>query len=152
MNNTVRNLGLISIGVLTGILVWSSLHNSGSGIYNDSRSGIQWQFSDAAARGDIQQMEKLYAAGASIDAVPMDDAVSGMRALQAAATRGEARSVKWLLDHGADPNKHESDTNPYLSAQYRMEQSSKVMELLVEHGAKPGPYKADGSLRKRVTQ
>jgi ankyrin repeat protein len=78
----------------------------------DSRSSAQLAFVEAAAKADVEGMEKAINEGTRVN----DIDVNKQTALVAAARRGvEARwmnAVWWLLDHGADPNLASSEGLP----------------------------------------
>ena len=100
--------------------------------------GIQWDFNDAASRGDIREMKRLISAGADPLASPSyaDGAISGATPLLEAASSGQPDSVKFLIDLGGDVNSHESDATPLGSARYRLGQTQEAIDLLLAAGAK----------------
>jgi hypothetical protein len=87
----------------------------------DPQSGVQWQFVAAAERGDLAEVQRCFAHGARIDAVPVGDGgfVFGFPALLEAAGSGRADVVEWLLAHGANPNLKGSDGAPLDAAEPR---------------------------------
>lgn len=98
--------------------------------------GVQWQFVSAAGAGDVHRMEALLASGARVDDVPSFGGGQGYTALFTAASRGEVDAVRWLLDHGADPNHDTGDAHPFGAARHRATEASKAAELLQARGAK----------------
>jgi len=135
-NNPMKiKLLFLTIGLVLGVAgglfagLWLSTYDF---------HGVQWRFSDAASRGSLIEVEKLYAEGAKIDAIPMaaDGAVSGAPALSAAAYGGHADVVEWLLDHGADPNMLVSDGRPLDGALNIQNDAAKTVAILKAHGAK----------------
>ncbi|HEY0231570.1 MAG TPA: hypothetical protein VGC55_09980 [Dokdonella sp.] len=66
------------------------------------RAGIQWQFSEAAERGDVREMQRLHSLGAAIDAIPSEEQYQGVRAIELAAISGRPEAVGWLIQQGAD--------------------------------------------------
>jgi hypothetical protein len=99
------------------------------------RPGLQWQFSEAAGRGDINELKRLYARGAVINAEPSSGYISGFPALVTAAIGGHSEAVRRLIENGADVNLSPNDT-PLACAQYRLQDTQKVIEILTAHGAK----------------
>ena len=71
---------------------------------------LQWRFSEAASRGDLNQMKRLFEQGAQINAEPFDGAFSGFPALVCAASGGHSETVEWLIANGADVNLSPNDT------------------------------------------
>jgi hypothetical protein len=108
------------------------------GFTYDPHSGLQWQFVDAAQRGDVGSLERYFQQGASIDAIPSyrNGAVSGFPALWCAAHAGQPDSVEWLLKHGANPNQKIVDSWPLAAAEWRVIEAVKTVEILKKHGAK----------------
>ena len=103
----------------------------------DPYSGVQWQFVDAAGRGDTRSLETLMQRGANIDAAPHSfESLSGFPPLWTAAEAGRPQSVKWLLEHGADPNRPTSDSWPLAAAEQRLAEATEVISILKAHGAK----------------
>lgn len=66
-----------------------------------ARGGVG-HLSIALALGDHAAAARLLETSRAADAPDADAATAG--ALHMAAKRGDARAVRWLLDHGADPN------------------------------------------------
>ncbi len=122
-------------------------------------SNIQWQFSEAAQRGDVGELKRLHAAGAQINAEPVSTMparisasmldtlgylavgrprmarnISGFPALLVAAAGGRLDAARWLIDHGANVNASPNDT-PLTAAKYRLEQTQETIKLLKEKGA-----------------
>jgi hypothetical protein len=124
----------IIIAVASFICGWISHARLGS----PQHRGIQWQFSAAASRGDVAELERLHRAGARIDDIPCEAncAISGWPALQSAADAAWPDAVKWLLDHGADPNRGVSDTYPLGAAEYLARRASECADILRSHGAR----------------
>ena len=104
----------------------------------EPHDGRQWRFVEAARRGDVREVERLFPGRTLIDAEPnyASGAVSGFPALLEAAGAGEPETVAWLLTHGADPNRQTSDSWPLAAAERRVTQATKAAALLKQHGAK----------------
>lgn len=104
----------------------------------DLDKGRQWQFGEAAQRGDIREVERLFPGRAHIDDEPSyaDGFVFGLPALLQAAGAGEPEAVAWLLAHGADPNRQTSDSWPLAAAEHRLLETTKTIEILKANGAK----------------
>jgi ankyrin repeat protein len=81
-------------------------------------------------------MQELFKRGAKIDDIPLTDGCQGYTALFMAAEAGQADAVRWLLEHGADPNEDTGDANPRGNAQRRANEAAKAVELLKAHGAR----------------
>lgn len=127
----MRSLSIGLVSLLVGLIAgWKARY-----ITDEGHDGIQWQFSEAAGRGDIAEMKRLISIGADPIAIPSyaDDAVSGATALLAAASAGEPEAVKFLISRGADVNQQESDTNPIDSAEYRLRQTEATIQILRAH-------------------
>ncbi len=84
----------------------------------------------AAFGAHLEIMRALLAAGAWVDA----EAESHETPLTMAASSGDLRAVKLLLDHGADPNQRAGFT-PLHSASGE-EGSAKMVRFLLDHGAR----------------
>jgi hypothetical protein len=122
-------------------------------------SNIQWRFCEAASRGDVRALQRLHAAGATINGEPigwkpgripasmldtlgylavgrsrMARNISGFPALSNAASGGHTDAVRWLLENGAAVNAS-PNTTPLASAKHRLEQTKATIKLLTEHGA-----------------
>ena len=119
--------------VAGGVIGWNLRY-----VTKDGPDGIQWDFNDAASRGDIAEMKRLISAGADPLTFPSyaDGAVSGATPLLEAASYGQADSVKFLIGLGGNVNSHESDATPLGSARYRLKQSQETIDLLLAAGAK----------------
>jgi hypothetical protein len=104
----------------------------------DPHAGRQCRYVEAARRGDIREVERLFPGATLIDAEPgyANGAVSGFPALLEAAGAGEPETVAWLLAHGADPNRQTSDSWPLAAAERRVTQATKTAAILKQHGAK----------------
>ena len=104
----------------------------------DPQSGLQWQFTFAARRGDLAAVQRYVQQGAKIDAEPTyaGGAVSGFPALFLAADAGEADVVEWLLTHGAEPNRQVADSTPLAAAEHRISEATRTVAILKARGAK----------------
>ena len=87
----------------------------------------------AAAEGNVQQLERLHNCGVDINRVDYD----GRSALNVAAGEGHASTVEWLLKHGAKVNTTDRFGNTPLGDASRSRSRHKhlVMQLLITHGA-----------------
>jgi len=94
----------------------------------------QWNLSRAAFDGDIATVQRCVEAGARIDATPMEAGGAGFPALTAASYSGHEHVVRYLLDHGANPNLR-GMSNPLIVACWRRHPA--VVRLLLDHGADP---------------
>jgi len=97
--------------------------------------GLQWRFSEAASRGDLNEMKRLFEKGAKINAEPFDGVFSGFPALVCAASGGHSNVVEWLIANGADVNLSPNDT-PLGVAIYRLRDTEKTIDVLKSNGAK----------------
>ena len=130
MRTTLIAIAFLTIGCVFG---WKLRYFAA-----DGRDGIQWQFNDAAARGDISEMKKLIASGADPLTLPSyaDGAVTGFTPLFAAASAGEPSAIEFLISKGAAINLVEATETPLDMARYRRAQADKAIEILVGAGAK----------------
>ena len=130
MRTTLIAIAFLALGIIIG---WKVEH-----IVADGRDGIQWQFNDAASRGDIAKMKRLIEAGADPRAEPSyaDGAVSGFTPLFEAASAAEPAAVEFLISNGAEINLVEATETPLDMARYRRAQADKAIEILVGAGAK----------------
>jgi ankyrin repeat protein len=85
---------------------------------------------DAACRGNVDEIEKLIADGANVNAVALDD----WTPLTCAADNGQVNAVQVLLSAGADINKRRGDLTPLCYAALRGHVAT--TKLLTEKGAK----------------
>jgi len=122
---TILFTGGLAIGVMLGYqLGWSDPRNY---VMSDTQS----QFSEAAGRGDLNEMKRLYSDGAKINAFP----VGGFPAIETAAIHGRSDAVQWLIDRGADVNLASFDT-PLDCAESHRGEAQETVEILKLHGAK----------------
>jgi len=94
---------------------------------------------EAVRRGDVQEVERLLAAGADPNVKDLD----GKTPLHYAAERCRADLAELLLKHGADPNAKNVRGETPLHRAVR-ERCGAVVELLLRHGADPNARDADG--------
>lgn len=113
------------------------LHHVPASAYFDA--GPQRDLAQAAADGDIEGMEQALAAGAEVDAVGND----GMTPLYWAMARYSPEGMKFLLEHGADPNRYtrlpEHYDRPKTAAMWlaiRMDDPI-YLRTLLEYGGNP---------------
>ena len=88
-------------------------------------------------------MQRLFAAGAKLDATPGDQNVSGQPALLAAAEEGHDDVVRFFLDHGAEVNRRDSCNNTALNIAAIRGHFSTI-ELLLSRAADPN-IRGEGS-------
>ena len=97
----------------------------------------------AAGIGDLEVLDLLHRFGANVDGIP-----GGVPPLRFILSWGDAASrlpgVRWLLEHGADPNLAWSERGdaPLHVAAERLDLT--IVELLVRHGADVNRPRADG--------
>jgi ankyrin repeat protein len=78
---------------------------SRGGIPVDNTAAAQIALIEAAGNGDIAVMERAIAKGARIDGTDPDKMTALIAALHwPIYSQAHADSIRWLLDHGADPN------------------------------------------------
>jgi len=130
-------VGVIFLGAICGSIgYWLGASQPGAYL----REGLQWQFSEAAGRGDLASLEKLRAQGAQVNAIPGDDGVRGYPALLMASMKGEAKAVKWLIEIGANVNAVSGPGDTALSvAEDHLKGAQEAVEILKSHGAKRSP-------------
>ncbi|MEP6670990.1 MAG: ankyrin repeat domain-containing protein [Chthoniobacter sp.] len=92
---------------------------------------LQWKLSNAAFAGDLAVVRRCVAMGVDIEATPSPE---GLPAITAAAYSGHEEIVRFLLDHGANPNRH-GMSNPLILACWRRHPA--VVRLLLARGADP---------------
>jgi hypothetical protein len=93
----------------------------------------QWDLSEAAARGDLAEVKRLFEAGVDLDAYPqMEGTGGGSPALHEAASAGHDDVVRFFLQHNANLEMTFSDTGTPLAAALRHPSTAK---LLLDHGA-----------------
>ena len=104
----------------------------------DPHQGIQFQFNDAAGRGDVRHMERLVAAGAQPTrrAIAESGSIDAGTAIDRAAFAGEPEAVAWLLDRGADPNQKDIDVTVLELARERFRRAQHTVNILTQRGAK----------------
>lgn len=96
----------------------------------------QFALSRAAGEGDIATVRSCIEEGVMIDAQPgAPDSVHGSTALYRATSGGHEDIVRFLLDHGANPNLLYQYENPLITACAARNYS--IARLLLEHGANP---------------
>ncbi len=121
------------------------------------KAGRDFEFVKAAARGDVRRLDTLLRQGVDIDYVFRGDYIGagtvsgGTSALGAAADRiGNLDAVKFLVEHGANVNRH--DDNYYANEWTPIEHSiwcgdTAVTRYLIHHGA---DVNAVGQVRETV--
>lgn len=93
----------------------------------------QWDLTEAAARGDLAEVKRLYAAGAELDAFPQQEGTGGgSPALHEAAAAGHDDVVRFFIERGADLEISFSDCSSPLASALRHPSTAK---LLLESGA-----------------
>ena len=118
----------VTVGIIIG---W--LANSYFG-----REGVQYQFNEAASRGDVRHMERLISYGADPLASPFFKGPNdyGFPAITFAASSCEPNAVKFLLSKGADPNFLSATETPLDLAFYKQKDVEEVIKILRENGGK----------------
>jgi uncharacterized protein len=86
----------------------------------------------AAVFGHFEAAKYLHAKGSDVNAVATND--SGYNALTGAVASGHTEIVKWLLDHGAEPNyRYATGYTPLLTA--AANGHLEILKALLTHGA-----------------
>jgi ankyrin repeat protein len=97
----------------------------------------------AAGAGNLQALELLHHFGVNVNGIP--GGVPPLRYIMSwATTSGRAEGVRWLLEHGADPNlawAEHGDAPLHIAAQ---RWNVAMVELLVSHGAHIHQRRSDG--------
>lgn len=122
--------------ILILILLGTALAAVGFVIHFFVQENRQWELSRAAGDGDLDTVKRCVEAGVNLDATPIREggALSGYPALTCAAMFGREEVVRYLLDHGANPNLR-GMSNPLIVACWRKHFG--VAKLLLERGADP---------------
>lgn len=110
------------------------LRRNGSSVV-PGRAGTGWTpLHCAAEHGDLEMVQVLLDYGVDINS--HDGGVSSVTALYTVSVhRNDPRVVRWLLDHGADPNvQAQDDKSTPLHAALKTE-SVEVARVLIEYGA-----------------
>ena len=95
----------------------------------------QWEFTDAAARGNLGEVKRLYAEGAKLDAYPQEEGTEGgAPALLEAVAGGHDEVVRFFIKHGANLEIGFSDIKCPLSIAVGRGDYA-IAKLLLEHGA-----------------
>lgn len=99
-------------------------------------SGVQWEFAEAARTGNVTKLDLLLAQGAEVDGEWVHGGASGFPALADAVNALQVDSVRWLLEHGADPYDVISDGQPRGWARYNLKKAQEIEELMQRHDQK----------------
>ncbi len=95
--------------------------------------GKQWDLTDAAARGDLAEVKRLFEAGADLNAFPQEEGTEGgSPALHEAASAGHDEVVRFFVEHKANLEMTFSDCSTPLAGALRHFSTAK---LLLDHGA-----------------
>lgn len=93
----------------------------------------QWDLTEAAARGDLAAVKRLFEAGANLDDSPQEEGQEGgSPALHEAASAGHDEVVRFFLKHNANIEMVFSDCGTPLARALRHYSTTK---LLLDHGA-----------------
>jgi Ankyrin repeats (3 copies) len=93
----------------------------------------QWDLTDAAARGDLAEVKRLFEVGADLDAYPQEGGTEGgSPALHEAASAGHDEVVRFFVEHDANLEMGFSDSGTPLAGALRHYSTAK---LLLDHGA-----------------
>lgn len=106
--------------------------------FSQAGNSIQFRFLDACRYGDIKEMERLVASGASPAAFADNgySEPSGPPILEA-AENARPDAVKWLLDRGATWDVFVADGwTPLGAAEVKKREAEKTIEILRAAGAK----------------
>jgi ankyrin repeat protein len=109
--------------------------------------GAEYTITVAASLGDVERVRRLVEEDAS--RVNFLD-TNRRRPLSCAAERGHAEIVRFLLDHGADPNlpERDADRGYALFAVTRQHENVEIARMLLEAGADPyAVWNASGDVR-----
>jgi hypothetical protein len=132
----MRKIEMLGVSVLcvlcAGAGFWYGLQQP----RNYLRSGVQWQFSEAASRGDVSEMQRLHSLGAEIDGIPEESFYQGVRAIEYAALTGQPRAVRWLIDNGANVTTAYTPDTPISLAEDHLKDAEESVSILKASGAK----------------
>lgn len=106
---------------------------------NGVRRNHQDQLLDAAFFGDIAAIRAHLEAGADINGAPVEDGkLAPESPLSMAVGTNRENVVRYLLDHGANPNGTRGETSPLMRIAWdRSVPHLPIARLLLEHGANP---------------
>jgi len=121
---------LLSAGLILGFVTRGWLENL------DKPRGVQWEFVEAARIGNVNRLEQLYKQGAKIDCEWVSGGVSGFTALSDSVDSLQVDSVRWLLEHGADPDDVISDGTPRGGARYNQKKAQEIVLLMQQYPPK----------------
>jgi hypothetical protein len=118
-------ISLAAVAIIGGLVVQAIL-----------RQNREWKLSRAVSEGDFATVQRCVEAGVRIDATPTvaGGGLEGLPALTAASYSGHEHIVRYLLDHGANPNLR-GMSNPLIVACWRRHPG--VVRLLLDRGADP---------------
>ena len=128
----IRSFTLSLIFLIAGLVLGWVAHSS------TIEDGPQFQFVDAAERGDISEMKRLKSSGVDPLANPFYSDMNdyGSPAVVAAALAGEAEALELLLEWGANPNEWGSTETLLDMAIHKRDEAQESVDLLKSHGAK----------------
>ena len=129
--------------LVTGVILGTVFDPIGR--YLEGKYSVQWRFTEAAAQGNISELERLYKKGGKVNEGSSFDGNPSAAAspLLRATMNLQVGSAKWLIAHGADINKKESDATPLEVARYKFDCAQQLIDLFsrntVEQGAAANP-------------
>ena len=107
---------------------------------------VDYAFFDAAYQGDLERMRTSIEGGHDVNLLPpVWKSVYQPTALAYAVWGNQPEAVRFLLEHGADPNQPDGDKNyhPIHWASYKSDHAE-CAQLLVDYGADPAMKTARG--------
>jgi hypothetical protein len=107
----------------------------GLALFVSAEDKLQWGLTEAASRGDLAEVKRLFGAGAKLDAFPQREGTEGgSPALHGAVAGGHEDVVRFFIEHGANLEITFSDVGSPLAVAVGRRHYS-IAELLLAHGA-----------------
>jgi hypothetical protein len=104
-------------------------------LFGQREDALQWDLTEAAGRGDLKEVQRLFKAGAKLDAFPQRAGTEGGCPALLEAVWGEHEDVvRFFVENGAKLEIWCADSGPPLASAIGR-RNHKIASLLIEHGA-----------------